>query len=302
MDKETLSNYGWVVIAVLVLSIMIALATPFGTYISDGVKATTAGLFETSKNALDTGLEEAGITIEDQEFEDVNTIGGSVNAGGETGGTPVVRETIPAGGTYYKGVVFNEEEWILDFTNATEYTGGQEFPELAVGDVYKYGDYIYGYGVYYTACDGNAGTYNTDGWCVGVQNTEKSSYGEILTRINGLDVTNMIQTYGYCTNIDTVPVIPETITNMDYAFVGSSIKTAPDIPANVTSMSATFSMCYELDGMIFINGSVVNYDCWDFNGDNDIVVAGDAPVEIKRAIAEEYYLQYTDEFGNIVEW
>ena len=32
MDKETLSNYGWVVICVLVLVVMIALATPFGKY------------------------------------------------------------------------------------------------------------------------------------------------------------------------------------------------------------------------------------------------------------------------------
>ena len=39
MDKETLSNYGWVVIVVIVLAIMIALATPFGNYIADGTKA-----------------------------------------------------------------------------------------------------------------------------------------------------------------------------------------------------------------------------------------------------------------------
>ena len=38
MDKETLSNYGWVVICVMVLAVMIALATPFGEYIRDGVK------------------------------------------------------------------------------------------------------------------------------------------------------------------------------------------------------------------------------------------------------------------------
>ena len=30
MDKETLSNYGWIVICVLVLAVMLALATPFG--------------------------------------------------------------------------------------------------------------------------------------------------------------------------------------------------------------------------------------------------------------------------------
>lgn len=37
MDRETLSNYGWVVIVVIILAIMIALATPFGNYIRDGV-------------------------------------------------------------------------------------------------------------------------------------------------------------------------------------------------------------------------------------------------------------------------
>ena len=121
MDKETLSNYGWVVIAVLVLSIMIALATPFGTYISDGVKATTAGLFETSKNALDTGLEEAGIVIEDQEFDSVNTIGGSTSCkhsnsttygddtkcndcGAVTYGAEIHSGIIPVGAVYTTGV------------------------------------------------------------------------------------------------------------------------------------------------------------------------------------------------------
>ena len=52
MDKNTLSNYGWIVIAVLVLSVMIALATPFGKYVESGVRSTTAGLFETSEKAL----------------------------------------------------------------------------------------------------------------------------------------------------------------------------------------------------------------------------------------------------------
>lgn len=52
MDKSTLSNYGWIVIAVLVLSVMIALATPFGRYIEQAVWSTTEGLFDTSEKAL----------------------------------------------------------------------------------------------------------------------------------------------------------------------------------------------------------------------------------------------------------
>ena len=67
MDKETLSNYGWIVICVLVLAVMIALATPFGGYIKTAVKSTTQGLFDTNKNALNsTGL----INIGDQSFDD----------------------------------------------------------------------------------------------------------------------------------------------------------------------------------------------------------------------------------------
>ena len=38
MHKEMLSNYGWIVICVLVLSVMIALATPFGIYVNNAVR------------------------------------------------------------------------------------------------------------------------------------------------------------------------------------------------------------------------------------------------------------------------
>lgn len=66
MDKETLSNYGWIVICVLLLAVMIALATPFGTFVADAVKSTTQGLFDMKQNALNnTGL----INIDGQEFD-----------------------------------------------------------------------------------------------------------------------------------------------------------------------------------------------------------------------------------------
>ena len=57
MDKETLSNYGWIVICVLVLAVMLALATPFGKFISGAIENTTTALFQTSK----AGLGSAGI-------------------------------------------------------------------------------------------------------------------------------------------------------------------------------------------------------------------------------------------------
>lgn len=66
MDKSTLSNYGWVVIAVLVLSVMIALATPFGSYIATAVENTTQGLFDVQQKAMGV----AGLVVDDQEFEE----------------------------------------------------------------------------------------------------------------------------------------------------------------------------------------------------------------------------------------
>ena len=66
MDKETLSNYGWIVICVLVLAVMLALATPFGTFVADAIKSTTQGLFDVNQSALNsTGL----INIDGQEFD-----------------------------------------------------------------------------------------------------------------------------------------------------------------------------------------------------------------------------------------
>ena len=99
MDKETLSNYGWVVITVLVLAIMIALATPFGTYISDGVKSTTAGLFKAEQNALNVALDGAGVSVEDQEFSDVPTVNGNTDS------TPTIIMDVLVGDVNFDGVI-----------------------------------------------------------------------------------------------------------------------------------------------------------------------------------------------------
>ena len=79
MDKETLSNYGWIVICVLVLAVMIALATPFGTFIADGIKSTTQGFFDVNYSALNsTGL----INIDGQSFDENGNEGEVEDQGG----------------------------------------------------------------------------------------------------------------------------------------------------------------------------------------------------------------------------
>ncbi len=91
MDKETLSNYGWIVICVLVLAVMLALATPFGTFVADAIKSTTQGLFDVNKSALNsTGL----INIDGQSFGEGGNGGqGSAGDQGETNTLPEVGKT-----------------------------------------------------------------------------------------------------------------------------------------------------------------------------------------------------------------
>ena len=63
MDKETLSNYGWIVICVLVLAIMIALATPFGSYVADGFKAAYKGFGDTNTEVTDMMYSAVGTKV-----------------------------------------------------------------------------------------------------------------------------------------------------------------------------------------------------------------------------------------------
>ena len=67
MDKQTLSHYGWIVIVVLVLAVMIAFATPFGTYVGDAVVATTKGFGSiTEHNLNEDSIKEKGDVWEDK--------------------------------------------------------------------------------------------------------------------------------------------------------------------------------------------------------------------------------------------
>ena len=67
MDKQTLSNYGWVIILTLVLAVMLALATPFGTYVGDGVVSIVRGYTQTS----DTVIDEENISAKSQQWENI---------------------------------------------------------------------------------------------------------------------------------------------------------------------------------------------------------------------------------------
>ena len=52
MDRQTLANYGWIVTVALILAVMLALATPFGKYVMDGVSSIASGYINTSNEAM----------------------------------------------------------------------------------------------------------------------------------------------------------------------------------------------------------------------------------------------------------
>ena len=69
MDKQTLSNYGWIVIAVLVLAVMIAMATPFGEYVKNAVSSAVDGLIDTNTAVVNTALGSVGVDTSIGELE-----------------------------------------------------------------------------------------------------------------------------------------------------------------------------------------------------------------------------------------
>ena len=60
MDKNTLSHYGWIVVLILILSVLLALATPFGNFVARGFKATYVGISMGDYDGLGNVIEDMG--------------------------------------------------------------------------------------------------------------------------------------------------------------------------------------------------------------------------------------------------
>lgn len=264
MDKETLSHYGWIVILVLILAVILALASPFGSFIAGAIKSTTAGLFDVNQAALGS----AGINVDDLVFENCDHLEtevrnvtdtytgdtccktcGAVLQAGQT-----VRPKVPDGGTYYVGVTSTKTG---DYSGATAtYTTGQEFPETVTsGDVYVYGDYEYRYNKFYAKS--NTGEYwnsssTQNGWGVRAKRTSQTSYGTILESINGQPVNRLNYTFLSCSIIDASNInIPKEVTSLYHTFMGcKNLTTVVAIPNNVTQMVNTFYNCDSLTTVI----------------------------------------------------
>lgn len=249
MDKSTLSNYGWIVIAVLVLAVMIALATPFGTYIKSGVESTTAGLFDTSEKAMNV----VGMSAGNGSFE---------SGSGET-------ETVVAGATTKDGTFLTWDELKLA-ENGTKYGyNASAITDTSIGD-----------GAF-EECESftsivlpiNLKTIgnNSFNWAVGFQNISISHCVELTTignnafnycyYIKNIDISNCtklttigINTFNCCNSLTGI-TMPNSVTTIEDGAFGNCVSlTSITIPNNVTTIgNDAFGNCTSLTSVTMPN-------------------------------------------------
>ena len=131
------------------------------------------------------------------------------------------------------------------------------------GDSYETEDYYYDF--YVDDVEGwndEDGEYYKTGWVQGVKDRTKSTYEPLYSEIYGCpvvsinydgcsnlenmpdipnSVVNMVNSFCNCTKITQISNIPTECRNMDSAFAGTSIISAPDLPNKVISARGTFS-------------------------------------------------------------
>ena len=177
------------------------------------------------------------------------------------------RYTVPAGATYIT-------------VKGERYAAGEKVPSTAlIGDTLITEDYTYFCGYVNTSSsksEPNSAAnmvltqLKATTWSVRANDTTKSAFADVLSAINGQNVsfaafafygcenitvsprlpdtvTSLKKTFSYCTNLTTVTNFPSGITNLDNAFYNcTSLTTIPTIPDSVVTMDSTFAHCERL--------------------------------------------------------
>ena len=103
--------------------------------------------------------------------------------------------------------------------------------------IYNQGDYTY--------------TLENDVWSVKlneeVTDRNQTTYGKVLSEIDGFPVVCMNSTFENCTSLRKAPAIPESVNSLFYTFENcTSLTKAPIIPDGVKDMYCTFKDCTSL--------------------------------------------------------
>ena len=234
----------------------------------------------------------------------------AINPSNHVGGTEVRNKTnVYTGDTYCLGcgVLLSAGTAIIDHNGtyipigATFYdkseditlVAGDPFPEKNTkGDIYKYEDYEYHYCEWYNGSIWQNGTTTSnvasDGWGVKVISTTKSSYSNLIAKINGSPIESLSSCWENCNYlVDASNItIPSTVINMLWSFYSCDrLTTAPIIPSKVSNMKGTFRYCTKLKGTVTVNANPSTYsDCFN-NTSLGITISGTCTSTTKSRLA-----------------
>ena len=292
MDKETLSNYGWIVICVMVLAVMLAFASPFGNFVADAIKSTTQGLFDVNQGALDA----AGIQIMEQEFDTMlNGNNGTMIPNGftytdaMTGAVFSSGQQAPSPMTAGSQLIHLEGDYVYTlmkdgFSSLDE---ARAYCKIYVGNQYgmtwdelvtEYSAYGWSeedcwammtdmLGIGLTEDTFVAVTSPSMYWSVAPKDRTKASYGQMYSNLMGYSVTDTRGAFAECTNLTTFPSIANSITHIgDSTFNGCTSLTTITVPDNITTIGGfAFQECTGLTTVV-ISDNVTSINEYAFQG------------------------------------
>lgn len=274
MDKETLSHYGWIVVLVMILAVLLAFATPFGTFVADGFKATYAGFDMVGNGAMNNILDVTGLSDKlecghkpndpgDHNKkdcghyncdEDCNCVPGLCGVPGHYEGDGMDHSIK----TNHYNYIDSEQhhhtcqcyEWEVPeggtyiASNGNTYVEGEMVPcsSLRTGDVYLHGDYKY-----------TAANYSGN-WAISLNNDiidkTQTHYGEIIDYyINYAPITSAYALFSGCYNLIESPAIPSTVTNLNITYqLCYALEIPPDLSQNtvISTFYCAFNGCKSL--------------------------------------------------------
>ena len=300
MDKQTLSNYGWLAIVTLILAVMLALATPFGTYVGDAVVSVANGYVGASNNAMDND----NIGKMEQQWDDklqqkaecgihkVTDFGDHSAIAECSKGHKFACECgwmIPKGGVYYQGVNTS----ITDIRETYEATKVyNEYDRLPCtytsqqNDIFIYNDLEYRRNMQW---DGTKWITDTPQWGARVIDNTKEYYRPVIESINGVNISHLKYTYEGCKNLKEIPELPSTISYLANTFSNcTSLKSINQLPDGTSTMFYTFYGCTNLTNVSALPNNIKNM-AGAFRGCTSLKTIPSIPLTVK-SLHQTFYV------------
>ena len=255
MDKNTLSNYGWVVIVVIVLALMITLASPFGNYVADGASNILEGFSDSANIAVDAGTDEE-IGSGDVTYYTVEQIDADDHLFGVGSGSGESK-------TNHVVAKFNADYSEVVITK----NGDESLGLLARGTTDEPNAYLKGV----TSLVIKPGIVNipatvfngsTTLKAVSIPNTVTKIYDNAFyecSALESVDIPGSVKSIGNsafqkCTTLSSVTLNNGLETIGDKVFQNCKVLTSIDIPDSVTSLGNwVFVNCYALESVTLSN-------------------------------------------------